>query len=202
MQLHRYFLCLGVLLGVAAGCLDRPPAVSKPDWDPADSAQQAVSDADVDGDQKLSAKELKAYPALSGMVGELDKDGDGALTVAEIEPEFELWADRGAGLRSLSCSVMYKGRPLNGATVEFEPESFMGGSIQPCTGVTDESGRARMSIDKQYLPDDMQDLPAVHLGFYKVRITHPSIDLEAKYNDSTTLGAAVSPTVREVVLKL
>jgi hypothetical protein len=86
-----------------------------------------------------------------------------------------------------TCKVTYKNRPLEGATVTFDPETFLGPSFQPCSGETDERGEA--FVTRQADPDA---IAGIYLGFYRVRITKDKKNgeelLPAKYNTETTLG--------------
>jgi hypothetical protein len=78
------------------------------------------------------------------------------------------------------------------------PETFLADTIQPATGTTDESGFAILGIDGAHLPDDMKDLQGVvHQGVFRVKITHPEVDVPAMYNSKTTLGIEVSADTGE-----
>ena len=84
------------------------------------------------------------------------------------------------------------GKPLSGAMVTLEPESFLGNAVKPATGVTVD-GTADMSIAEQYRP--APSLWGVYCGLYKVRISKQQGGLEAipsKYNTETTLGCEVA----------
>ena len=62
----------------AAGSAATPAAGSSATVD------AAFKQADVNGDGKLSAEELKAIPALAGRFSDLDKDKDGSVSSAEF----------------------------------------------------------------------------------------------------------------------
>jgi hypothetical protein len=173
-----------------------------PEMDPSGAAQQAVSEADTDGDGALSQAELEQIPGLLSELKLFDTNSDGALTAEELERELRDWADHGAALRSLDCYVTLKGRPLSDALVEFIPEPFLGGGIKPATGTTNRQGRVVMSLSKEDLPADLQSFRGVNLGVYRVRVTHPKRDIPAKYNTESILGQTVSRRTQDVQLKL
>jgi hypothetical protein len=70
----------------------------------------------------------------------------------------------------------------------FEPEEYLGEELQAARGVTDAAGVAAMGIPPEFLPEHLHRLKALHYGTFKVRITHPTITLPARYNTATELG--------------
>ena len=189
-----------LIIALPVGC--GPAALVKPAFKPAQTAARAVADADLNGDGLLSEDELKKYPALLGAVSQYDTDKDGSLSGAELEAQLLVWQERGAALRSLNCLVLLNGKPLSEAQVEFVPESFLSEIIQPCSGISDDVGRAVMSLADEHLPSDLKRFPSIHLGMYQVRVTHPSREIPAKYNEHTNLGQIVGPTTLNVTLNL
>jgi hypothetical protein len=45
-----------------------------------------------------------------------------------------------------------------------------------------------MAIAEEHLPENVRTMKLLQYGTYKVRITHPKIQLPARYNSETTLG--------------
>jgi hypothetical protein len=71
------------------------------------------------------------------------------------------------------------------------PEECFGDSITPAAGEI-SGGGANVFIDPNLLPPEEANLLGVQPGIYKVKVTHPSIDIPAKYNTETTLGQEVA----------
>lgn len=143
---------------------------------------------DFDGDGILSASELAASPGLETMLKAYDTDGDGAVAQTEFAQRLETFVRSGTALLPLSAEVKLNNRPLAGATVRFVPEGYFGNAIKPATGVTTKSGSAQMAVAAEDLPENQRKFKAVQFGTYRVEITHPEIDIPAKYNTETTLG--------------
>lgn len=81
---------------------------------------------------------------------------------------------------------------MEGAEVVFEPEAFLGDLVEVGTGTTDLEGTAEM-VAEDIVKED-PTLRGIRASLYKVRITHPDVDLPAKYNTETTLFFENSPT--------
>ena len=85
-----------------------------------------------------------------------------------------------------NCRILYRNRPLEGATVTFEPESFLGPSFQECSGVTNERGEA-------FITRDNSEIAGIYLGFYRVRVTKEKANgkelLPAKYINGVEQGS-------------
>ncbi len=122
----------------------------------------------------------------------IDKNGDGQISKEEIESRVQQWIDSKVSILSFHCSVRLDGKPLEGATVRYIPESFMGGAVEEATGTTDASGAAVLAIDQEKLPAHLKGINGMRSGFYKIEITHPSTAIPAKYNTATTLGQEVA----------
>jgi hypothetical protein len=82
---------------------------------------------------------------------------------------------------------------LRGATIVLEPEPYLGEGIQRAEGVTDGAGSAGLGIPPEHVPKHLRRLKSVHYGTFKVRITHPTIKIPAKYNIDTQLGYETEP---------
>lgn len=189
-------LTVGLALIFLAGCDRKPQRAEVPGHDPAAAAQQALAAYDKNSDGAIAGDELKAAPALVDHpqlpVKLLDKNSDGRVDADEIKSRVQTWLDSKVGIMSFHCTVLMDGKPLEGVKVVFEPEAFHGGAISEATGTTGADGTAVMAVDKAKLPDHLKDISGMQTGFYKVRITHPSTSIPAKYNTETTLGQEVS----------
>lgn len=183
-----------IVVGLPLGCGGGPTAVDVPDFDPADAAEQAMEIYDSDGDGYVAGAELEAAPGLNAAIKNLDADSDGKVSEEEIAERVRTWQQMQIGLMTFTCDVTLNGRPLEGATVTFEPEGFLSGVIQPAVGMTDMGGSARPKVPKELRPSP-DTPPGVQAGLYKVKISLQAAGSEkipAEYNTETTLGQEVS----------
>jgi hypothetical protein len=128
---------------------------------------------------------LDNAPSLSAARAQIDSNEDGKITAKEIADRISEWHDSRMGSQTVNCIVRKGGLPLDGATVTFDPEEFLGTKVQAATGVTDKSGIAGVSMPGS-------DPPGVAPGLYLVRITKQGEEIPAKYNTETTLGQEVA----------
>lgn len=177
-----------LLILVIAGCSSTPGRVAAPDVDAESAASEAISLYDSGGDGKLDQGELVRCPGILARLDQYDRDGDQLVTEEEIATRLNELLRHGTGATQLACTVTYQGRPLSGATVVFEPEPYLGGEVKPASGQTNAQGTAQIGMSPEDAPASLGKLQAIHYGTFKVRITHPSIDLPAKYNTETSLG--------------
>ena len=183
----KWYLALGVLV-VFTGCMGASRRVVSPEIDPDTAATAAIAQYDTDGDSTLS----KAECIGSGFdFAKWDTNSDGNLNESEIAQRLRLYAVKGSGLLDLVCVVMLNGRPLEDGKVVFEPESFLGDTIEAAEGTVDLDGNVMLTIPEVVAEDPV--LTGVRPGLYKVRITHPVVQIPAKYNEDTTLGFDASP---------
>ena len=188
------------LLSTLAGCSSRPAAVSPVDVDPGAASSQAIKLYDKNRDGALSDGELSAVPGIAKHKSLYDGDGDGSVSEAEIEKRLELWSDQGLGFRALNVVLVVDGRPLPGATLVFDPEPYLGPNVKRATGTTDASGMASLAVAVEDMPPELANLPidGVMGGTFKVRVTHPTLKLPARFNAETELGEEIAfDTIRE-----
>jgi len=195
-----------LLLVLTPGCGLRSGRVNPPKIDPVAAGRAAVAEYDLSGDGILDQAELENAPALKSAMRNLDQDENGQIVAEEITARINAWKKTKIGMMSIACVVLMDGRPLSGATVTLEPESFLGDAVKPATGVT-VNGTADMSIAEQYRP--VPNLWGVHCGLYKVRISKQqggSEVIPSKYNTESTLGCEVAldapGTVNSIVFRL
>jgi len=183
-------VCFGV--AVTAGCSGRPAPVLPPKIDASAAGAAAVKTYDANDDGTLDAAELEKCPGILGAMNRYDADGDGKVAASEIADRIRQWEAEAVGNMSYSCAVTLDDEPLVGATVEIIPEEFLGPNVKPASGVTNVAGFASLAIAKEDLPADQQRLRGVQPGVYKVRITHPTKPIPARYNTDTTLGQEIA----------
>ena len=63
-----------------------------------------------------------------------------------------------------ACQVHLDGKPLQGATVTYVPEKFLGSSIRQATGVSDERGSVALVTEGE-------KLSGVQPGLYRVQVS-------------------------------
>jgi len=181
-------VCLGVLAG--AGCSQTPPRVAAPAINPTAAGQLAIEQYDTDGDGLIQGDELNKAPPLKSALENLDTNQDGGVSAEEIAERVKAWQQTKVGVVSLSCTVTHRGQPLQGATVKFVPEKFLGDEIQAATGQTDQFGVASLNVPAD--PDLPGGAPGVQCGLYRVEITKQGADVPAIYNIQTILGQEVA----------
>jgi hypothetical protein len=180
-----------VVVGVSfwmAGCSRGPAPVRIPHVDPVAASQGAVELYDTNGDGQLSEQELTACPGILRNLGIYDADGNKSVTQEEIEARLRAFFPPNVGVTKLNVHVSLDGKSLAGATVKFVPEKYLGDEIKMAGGITTDHGNATIDIRDEDAPETEHGLSGVHYGTYRVEITHPTINIPAKYNTATTLG--------------
>lgn len=188
MSIGRIALFLSA--SVLTGCSQGPARVAAPNVDCEAATDRALELYDSDHSGSFSKSELANCPAVLQNLPAYDQNADGTVSREEFVARLgELYGKR-VGLTEVDCQITFQGRPLEGATVVFEPEPYLGEEIPVARGTTDSMGSAPMAIDGEYLPESLRsrNKKLTKVGSFKVRITHPSIQLPAKFNTKTTLG--------------
>jgi len=185
---------VGVGLLIASGCSGKPDPPDQPEFDAGRAGTEAIKLYDANRDGRLDAQELEKCPALLQAVDRADANGDGALTADEITARIEAWFASGTVIMDWPVYVELNGKPLEGATVVFEPEAFLGSGFTVCRGVTDKFGQASLrGANAQF--------PGLYVGAYRVRISKKSGGKEtipARYNTESELGFEVADDIPEV----
>jgi hypothetical protein len=185
---------IGVGLTVLiCGCSGGPATVKPPKIDVSSAAAQAIELYDTNHDGKLSQEELAKCPAIMVSLDGYDANHDKFVDQQEIQDHLAYLLRNGTGATQLACNVTYQGSPLSGAKVVFEPEPYLGNDIQTAEGTTNNSGAAELGMPPEKAPAALKNMKLIQYGTYKVRITHPTIKLPAKYNTETTLGYETIP---------
>lgn len=179
-------ILVGAGVGLAVGCSGQSSI------NPASAARLAVEMHDTNGDEVLSAEELKSCPGIGCELARYDTNSDGQLTAEEIAGRIDTFLDGSARFMSFSCTVTLNGRPLQGALVELVPEDFLGTAVEPAQGTTTANGSVELSVSQDALPPANQPLKLVRPGIYQVRVTHPRVEIPPRYHATTELGCEVS----------
>jgi hypothetical protein len=184
-------------LAVFIGCSSTPSRVHPVQVDSSAASSAAIEMYDKDGDGAIAGKELDAVPGIKKHVDRYDSDGDGRVTRDEIAARLDSWANNKLALMGATYIIVLDGRPLDGATVTFVPEPYLGPNVKPASGVTASNGLTRLSHADEDLPKSSngRPIPGVFAGTYKLQITHPTIKIPAKYNTATELGDEIAPDI-------
>jgi hypothetical protein len=195
-RLHKNVGWLSVLLGSIAelaGCSRGPGRFEAPEVNPESAAARAVELYDANDDAALSKEELANCPGILAQIKVYDENGNGSVDQDEISRRLAELLKYRTGATGLNALVLYNGRPLGGASVVLEPEPYLGNQVQKAEGVTDGAGSADLGIPQEFAPEHLRRIKCVHYGTFKVRITHPTVALPAKYNTATELGYETQP---------
>ena len=86
----------------------------------------------------------------------------------------------------------------------FVPEDFLGQGVKAGTGTTVEDGTAMLSVPDADLPAALKGIQGMQLGMYRVKITHPQLQIPTRYNTETTLSKEINPAspAKVMVFKL
>lgn len=185
------YLLLVIAAPLVLGCSPGLPAVKPPAINSQAAAQAAIAEFDSNGDQVLTQSE--ACIGMSSMWARYDQDADGSATADEIAARFDRWATGDTGLMNLRVEIQFRGNSLPDAHIEMTPYAFLGENVLPASGTTDSYGYAFMAIPKERLPKSQQATHGMQVGLYKVSITHPDVEIPAKYNTATELSVDLSP---------
>ena len=192
VRLNPIAVCLCLL--AINGCSNRPPTLKPPDFDADDAGAAAMKQYDTDGDGVVGGDELDHAPSLNFALDRLDQDQDNCVSAAEVSQLIdEKYKQDGAGVIRIKCVVELDSKPVDGATVTFDPEEFLGEDIvYPASGVT-RAGLAPMSVAAENLVHP--NARGVAPGLYLVRISKVVDGKEtipARYNTATELGVEVA----------
>ncbi len=181
------------LLALLVGCGGGQSRVYPPDIDPGDAAELAMELYDTNGDGFVAGEELEKAPGLNAAMATLDTDKDGKVSEDEVAARIRVWQGTNVGITSIVCTVLIDGKPLEGATVTFDPEEFLGSDIQEAVGISGPLGDFYPSIPDGKSPN--ADVYGIQFGLFKVRVSKVVGGKETipeKYNVNTVLGQEVS----------
>lgn len=178
-----------------AGCGGGPVRITALSIDPSRSSAKALELYDKNGDSLLDKTEYAASPGLAAIAADTDTDKDGSLSKNEIEARLREWQESSSAILTSSVTFTLNNRPLGGATVTFEPESFLQGDELPTIeGTTTPDGVCMPELppDSGLPPQIKNGLPR---GLYRVKVSRQSGGKETvpdRYNTNTELGLEVA----------
>lgn len=189
VAVYPLFIGAVMALSLVPGCGHRD-GLLPPSYLPDESAKQALAEYDTNHDGYLDATELERCPVLKNRLLAMDQNGDRRLSAAEIAGWIQIYAESEVALKSILCSVQLDGKPLQGATVTYVPEKFMGRSIRPASGVSDERGSVSLTVQGE-------KIPGVQPGMYRVEISKKNANgqeiIPIRYNQDSILWAEIFP---------
>ena len=146
---------------------------------------EAIELYDQNGDAQLDLDELAQCPGILSSLGAYDADGSETVSQQEIANRLATRGAKRIGLLSMQAQVRFNGKPLPGADVTFLPEPYLGEEIKTAYGKTTSGGSAFMAIPDEELPESQRGLNAIHVGTYKVLVSHPEVELPPQYSSAT-----------------
>jgi hypothetical protein len=187
-----FALIAGCAMMVTVGCWGGPGRVYPPGISPT-AAADAMTMYDSNKDGKISGDELDKVPAFKPSMAKINLEGGKDVTADMIAARIQKWKESKLGKMSLGCRVTRNGLPLDGATVTFYPEKFLGDKIQPASGKTDINGMAMLSVPIN-TGGGKPEPPGVAPGFYRIVVTKDGLDIPAKYSkvEDAILGQEVA----------
>ena len=189
----NWFYASAMLAVLVSGCSGGEKRIKPPRIDPSAAASKAMELYDANHDGKLSQEELAKCPGMLISLARYDTNNDKVIDQEEVTARLASLLKNGTGATQLACNVSYQGKPLGGATVVLEPESYLGNEIQPAEGLTTNGGVANLGMPPEKAPAAFKSMKLIQYGTFKVRITHPTTKLPAKYNTETALGYETIP---------
>ena len=181
---HRWMagcaLALGSLLVASVGCFgSSQKQILPPSINASAAGEEAIKMYDKNADGKISGDELDKCPALKSAMAQIDPSGQGQITAETITARIKKWQASQAGLISLRCTVLHNGEPLEGATVTFVPEKFLGENVKPGKGKTDQDGVAVVSEEST---GQSGGRSGIATGFYRVVVTKEGMTIPPQYS--------------------
>lgn len=172
------------------GCPKGKGRVEAPKLDADKMTDGAMSLCDANGDDLIDASEIKSSPALKFAKNDIDTDGDGKLSRAELAERFKIYVDVPSGAQGITMKVRQGNRNGEGfmdAKVRLVPEPFMEEFIEVGEGEVIDPTTGYVQISS------VPGVPGVRVGMYRIEITHDSRKVPAKFNTKTILGIEVPP---------
>ena len=180
---------------VAIGCTNVDTPVEIPTYDASKITEEAFALADADKDKTIDSEEIQPFPGLAAGGSRVDPNGDGSVSQEELISRIKFYNDDQIALVDCNVRIILDGHPLEGATVTFVPEPFMGPTIQEASAVTDQDGFCYPGVDGV-------ELTGIQSGMYRVEVS--KVDdrgqevVPEQYNTKTTLGQEVATDVPDL----
>ena len=192
MKFAQQLALVSILLFSVPGCSRYLPRVKPPKIDASAAAEGALAAFDTNQDGAISREESKQCAGIADNWDRYDANGDESISRPELETRFAEWSDGDTGLMNVRVEVIYRGQPLTDAHVQLTPYEFLGPNVLAADGTTDRYGYSFLAIPKDNLPSSQQGVHGMQVGLYRASITHPSVNLPAKYNQQTELSVDLS----------
>jgi hypothetical protein len=183
------FLLMLFFAAAIIGCKGSNARVELPSYNSA-SGEAALEAYDSNKNGAIAEDEFLKVPCLKASIRQVDKDGNGRVTAAEINARVQTWIESKIGEMPVSCRVLLDDKPLANADVVFEPEPFLGSNVPTGTGKTSPQGTTGISMPPDRLADPRY--AGMACGWYKIRITCADRAIPARYNTDTTLGTEIA----------
>lgn len=197
-----FLVATSITLASLTSCNSGPARVKQAYIDANEAGSAAMDEYDSNGDGVVAGDELEKAPGLKAMLATTDTNKDGGISADELSARIQAWQAMKVGVTTFGFTAILNGKPLEGAIVTFEPESFLGNEVKPAVATTDLFGSGGPTIPKDQRPDPNTSPPGVSLGIYKVKISKLDNGKEMIppiYNEQTTLGVEVAPDVSEIL---
>lgn len=182
MRAWSFFALLAVL-GAIVGC--GRAEIEAPFVNAGSAASAAIKQYDKNGDGELSAEELEKAPGIKAALETSDANRDGALSKSEIKNRVQAIVGERVAVLDFFCRVSLDGNPLEGATIKAMPEPCLGETFKTATGITNKEGLAGLSMGNQAIS-------GMQCGLFRIEITHPTIQIPARYNTESELGVEIA----------
>lgn len=183
--------CMTLACAILLGCTKSQPTGLR-SVDPTAAASAAIVAWDKDANQQLDPAELVAAPGLRAALGAVDADRNGAITADELRNRLQALQGLPRTNTSFMVRVLYKGKPLSGATVRLIPEEYLRPNVLTASGLTNQNGACHPLIDHDGWTEQQRQSYGLECGMYRVEITHPQVKLSARYHAQTELGVDVA----------
>jgi hypothetical protein len=158
-----------------------------------------MAELDDDKDGLIDRTELAKCPALLNAIEAYDTNRDGKLSHEELTRRLRSFSPGRLATCSPTFQVLLDGQPLSGATVQLEPERFLGPVMKPAEGITDGGG-----IVSPRAPQ--LGTAGVYCGLYRVLVSWHDNErreqIPARYNSATTLGQELAPDTPQAIIIL
>jgi hypothetical protein len=178
------------------GCSGTATPAPRAQLDPNQAAQAALQLYDTNHDGILDAKELEKSPPLMDLLKNLKEKSAGhpdSLTSDDIAGRIQVLKVAAITILPGATTVFLDGKPLEGATVTYEPEPFLGASYRRHEGQTNAFGGTALDSEPE-----RKDLQGIYVGLYRIRISkmvNGKETIPARYNAETTLGRELASDV-------
>jgi hypothetical protein len=189
----RYLKVKTAILSLAllVGCDVAPQRVMPPEINAIAAGKAAVDLYDTNRNGRIDGSELDQAPSIKSALERIDANGDHEVSASEITSRIYQWQESRMGLVGCSVRITSNGEPLEGITVAFMPEKFLGSNIKPAVGKTNHEGLAMLAVEDPELR--ARHLAGAQFGLYRVEITgNDEKSIASQFNTETTLGEEVA----------